>query len=74
VDYEGGVKVEIALSAQMIEVRTGAQVWANAVSEIGKVDQRNVPDVVSEMSNAMDRAMDKFLLSFPTSALASSRQ
>jgi len=74
VDYEGGVKVEIALSAQMIEVRTGAQVWANAVSEIGKVDQRNVPAVVSEMSNAMDRAMDKLLLSFPTSALASSRQ
>src|SRR5205807_3015556 len=74
VDYEGGVKVEVALSAQMIEVRTGAQVWANAVSEIGKVDQRNVPAVVSEMSNAMDRAMDKLLLSFPTSALASSRQ
>jgi ABC-type uncharacterized transport system auxiliary subunit len=74
VDYGGGVKVEVALSAQMIEVRTGAQVWANAVSEIGKVDQRNVPAVVSEMSNAMDRAMDKLLLSFPTSALASSRQ
>ena len=74
VDYAGGVKVEVALAAQMIEVRTGAQVWANAVSEIGKVDQRNVPAVVSEMSNAMDRAMDKLLLSFPTSALASSRQ
>ena len=74
VDYEGGVKVKVALSAQMIEVRTGAQVWANAVSEIGKVDQRNVPAVVSEMSNAMDRAMDRLLSSFPTSALASSRQ
>jgi ABC-type uncharacterized transport system auxiliary subunit len=74
VDYEGGVKVEVALSAQMIEVRTGAQVWANTVSEIGKVDQRNVPAVVSEMSNAMDRAMDRLLSSFPTSALASSRQ
>ncbi len=74
VDYEGGVKVEVALSAQMIEVRTGAQVWANAVSEIRKVDQRNVPAVVSEMSNAMDRAMDRLLSSFPTSALASSRQ
>jgi ABC-type uncharacterized transport system auxiliary subunit len=71
VDYEGGVKVEIALSAQMTDVRTGAQVWANAVIEVGRVDQRNVPAVVSEMSNAMDRAMDKLLLSFPTSALAS---
>jgi len=74
VDYEGGVKVEIALSAQMTDVRTGAQVWANAVTEVGRVDQRNVPAVVSEMSNAMDRAMDKLLLSFPTSALASSSQ
>ncbi len=74
VDYEGGVKVEVALSAQMTDVRTGAQVWANAVTEVGRVDQRNVPAVVSEMSNAMDRAMYKLLLSFPTSALASSRQ
>jgi TolB-like protein len=74
VDYEGGVKVEVALSAQMTDVRTGAQVWANAVTEVGRVDQRNVPAVVSEMSNAMDRAINKLLLSFPTSALASNRQ
>ena len=74
VDYDGGVKVEVSLSAQMMDVRTGAQVWANSVTEIGKVDQRNIPAVVSEMSDAMDRAIDKLLLSFPTSALASSRQ
>src|SRR5258708_19425408 len=65
VDYGGGVKVEVALSAQMIEVRTGAQVWANAVSEIGKVDQRNIPAVVSAISNAMDLPMDKLFSSFP---------
>jgi len=41
--------------------------------EMGRVDQRNVPAGVSEMSNTMDRAIDKLLLSFPTSALASSR-
>jgi len=74
VDYEGGVKVEVALSAQMIEVRTGAQVWADSANEMGRVDQRNVPAVVSEMSSAMDRAINKLLLSFPTSALASNRQ
>ena len=73
VDYEGGVKVEVALSAQMIEVRTGAQVWADSANEMGRVDQRNVPAVMSEMSNTMDRAIDKLLSSFPTSALASSR-
>jgi hypothetical protein len=74
VDYEGGVKVEVSLSARMIEVRTGAQVWANSATEMAKVDQRNVPAVVSEMSNAMDRAIVKLLSSFPTSALVSSRQ
>jgi len=74
VDYEGGVKVEVALSAQVIEVRTGAQVWADSANEMGRVDQRNVPAVVSEMSSAMDRAINKLLLSFPTSALASNRQ
>src|SRR5713101_214042 len=74
VDYEGGVKVEVVLSAQMIEVRTGAQVWADSANEMGRVDQRNVPAVVSEMSSAMDRAINKLLLSFPTSALASNRQ
>ena len=73
-DYEGGVKVEVSLSARMIEVRTGAQVWANSATEMTKVDQRNVPAVVSEMSNAMDRAIVKLLSSFPTSALVSSRQ
>jgi len=36
VDYEGGVKVEVALSAQMIEVRTRVQVWANSATEIGE--------------------------------------
>jgi ABC-type uncharacterized transport system auxiliary subunit len=71
VDYDGGVKVEVALSAQMIEVRTGAQVWANSSTEMARVDQRSVPAVVSEMSNAMDRAIDKLFSSFPTSALAS---
>src|SRR6266403_4453411 len=74
VDYDGGIKVEVALFAQMIEVRTGAQVWANSANEIVKVDHRNVAAVVSEMSNAMGRAIDKLLASFPTSESASSRQ
>src|SRR5258708_7271421 len=51
VDYQGGVKADVTLSAQMLELLTGAPVCANAVSERGKVAQRNVPAVVSEMSN-----------------------
>src|SRR5258708_7433640 len=70
VDYEGGVKGEVALSAQMIEVRTGAPVCANAVSERGKVAQRNVPAVVSEKRNAMGTRSEKMCVSFSDFGLA----
>ena len=50
IDYEGGVKVEVAISAQMTNLATGATVWTNAVSEVGDVNKRDVPAVVSEMN------------------------
>jgi ABC-type uncharacterized transport system auxiliary subunit len=65
VDYEGGVKVEVALSAQMTNLSTGATVWSNAVSEVGTVAQRNVPAVVSAMNSTMDRAINKLLTPAP---------
>jgi len=40
-DYDGGVKVEAAVSAQMVRLSTGATVWANSVSEVGQVDKRS---------------------------------
>src|SRR6202142_2781556 len=41
IDYEGGVKVEVAISAQMTNLATGVTVWANSVSEVGDVNKRN---------------------------------
>jgi ABC-type uncharacterized transport system auxiliary subunit len=64
-DYEGGVKVEIALSAQMTSVATGATVWSNAVSEVGDVNKRDVPAVVSEMNGTMERAIKELLSPMP---------
>ena len=64
-DYEGGVKVEIALSAQMTNIATGATVWSNTVSEVGDVNKRDVPAVVSEMNNTMERALNKLLSPIP---------
>jgi ABC-type uncharacterized transport system auxiliary subunit len=61
VDYEGGVKVEVAISAQTTNLTTGAVVWTNTVSEVGSVGQRDVPAVVSEMSRTMERAIEKLL-------------
>jgi ABC-type uncharacterized transport system auxiliary subunit len=73
VDYEGGVKVEVALSAQMTDLRTGTTVWANSASDIENVAQRNVPAVVSEMSHTMDRTIEKLLSSIPSPAPQTSR-
>jgi uncharacterized lipoprotein YmbA len=65
VDYEGGVKVEVAISAQMTSVRTDVAVWTNTVDEVGRVDQREVPAVVSEMNRTMERAIEKLLTPLP---------
>jgi ABC-type uncharacterized transport system auxiliary subunit len=65
IDYEGGVKVVVAISAQMIRVDTGATVWTKAVSETGNVEKRDVAAVVSAMSDTMDRAMQELLTPVP---------
>src|SRR6266851_3305715 len=65
VDYEGGVKVEVAISAQMTNLATGATVWTKAVSEVGNVNRRDVPAVVSEMNRTLERAIKKLLSPMP---------
>src|SRR5271166_6900479 len=65
VDYGSGVKVEVAMSAQITRVATGATVWRNAVSETRPVPQRNVPGVVSEMNRTVDLAINKLLSTVP---------
>ena len=65
VDYQGGIKVEVSLSAQITNLITGATVWSNAVSELGDVNKRDVPSVVSEMSHTMQRAIAKLLSPIP---------
>jgi ABC-type uncharacterized transport system auxiliary subunit len=64
-DYQSGVKVEIALSAQITKVETGETIWSNTVSETGSVSQRNVPGVVSQMNRTMDVAISKLLSTVP---------
>ena len=66
VDYESGVKVEVAISAQITRVATGATVWSNAVSETRPVSQRNVQGVVSRMNQTTALAIDRLLATVPT--------
>lgn len=65
IDYEGGVRVEVAISAQMLRLSTGETVWRNSVSETGQVEKRDVPAVVAEMSRTMERAIEKLLTPGP---------
>src|ERR1700693_3361462 len=65
IDYAGGVKVEVAISAQMTNLPTGRTVWSNAASEVGDVNKRDVPAVVSEMNSTMERAIRKLLSPMP---------
>jgi len=68
IDYEGGVKVEVALSAQMVELSTGATVWTNSVNETGQVNKRDVPAVVSAMNRTMNAAIEQLLTPGPAAA------
>jgi ABC-type uncharacterized transport system auxiliary subunit len=71
-DYQGGVKVQVAISAEMTSISTGAIVWSNAVSEIGDVDKRDVPAVVSEMNRRMERAIEKLVTPLSVGSLVGS--
>jgi len=73
IDYEGGVKVEVAVSAQMTKLETGTIVWSKAVSEVGEVNQHDVPTVVSELSHTMERAIEKLLTPVPGTLTAVSK-
>jgi cholesterol transport system auxiliary component len=72
VDSPAGVKVEVAISAQITRVATGTKVWSNAVSETRPVPQRNVGGVVSEMNRTVDLALNRLLSTVPA-PLASER-
>ena len=65
IDYEGGVKVEVAISAQMTSLATGTTVWTNSVSEVETVGRKDVPSVVSEMNRTMGRTIEKLLTPAP---------
>jgi ABC-type uncharacterized transport system auxiliary subunit len=65
VDGGAGTKVEVAMSAQIIRVSTGAAVWSNSVSEVGTVSQHNVAGVVSQMNRTTEVALTKLLSTIP---------
>ena len=63
VDYEDGVRVEVALSAQVIDLHSGKTVWTNSASNTAKVEERKVSGVVTQMSSTTDRTIEELLQS-----------
>ncbi len=66
IDYQGSIKVQVALSAEVTSIAARATVWTNSVSEIGDVNQHDVPAVVAEMDRTMQRAIEKLLSPLPS--------
>jgi ABC-type uncharacterized transport system auxiliary subunit len=62
-DYEGGVRVEVAMSAQITNLKTGTTVWNKSVDEVEKVERHSVTGVVSGMNRAMERSVAKLVSS-----------
>lgn len=71
-DYEGGVQVEVALSAQVTDLHSGNTVWVNSSAEKAKVREHKVSAVVAQMSSLTDRSIEDLLksLALPPAATA----
>jgi ABC-type uncharacterized transport system auxiliary subunit len=65
IDYEGGVKVEVAVSAQIVQLSTGDTIWSNSADEVGMVEKHDVPSVVSAMNRATEQAIESLLTPSP---------
>jgi uncharacterized lipoprotein YmbA len=61
VDSNGGVHVEAMISAELVNVRTGASVWAGTVTETSKVSDRNMNSIVVAMSHAAQSGVDQIV-------------
>jgi ABC-type uncharacterized transport system auxiliary subunit len=73
VDDKDGVRVEVAISAQITRVKSGATIWSNAVSEVHPVSRRTVPGVVSQMNQTVDVAINKLLSTVPAQVASGKR-
>ena len=61
VDYKSGVQVEVRLSAQLINVRTGSALWAGAVTKTSEVSTRDMSAVVAALSHTLQGSIDELV-------------
>jgi hypothetical protein len=73
VDRGPDVFVEVRLSAQLTDLRTGDVLWKDALSETTKLEQHAVPAIVAGISRAAGDVVERLVSSMqngivPTSA------
>lgn len=73
IDYGGPVRVEAKISAELVNLRTGATEWTGAAVETSRVDNRNVNSVVVAMNHAVQNSIDQLVASLDQRLLAKSQ-
>ncbi len=61
VDYDGTVRVQTKLSAELVDLRTGATVWTGSAGEASNVEKSNMNSVVAAMSHALQMNIDRLV-------------
>jgi uncharacterized lipoprotein YmbA len=61
VDYKTGVQVEVKLSAQLVNLRTGASLWAGSVTRTSEVGTRDMSSVVAAMSQTVQGSINELM-------------
>jgi ABC-type uncharacterized transport system auxiliary subunit len=61
IDYDNHLQVEVRLSAQLLNTKTGTTVWAGETTKTALVDQRQVNSVVRAMGEATQQSLDQLV-------------
>jgi len=72
VDKGRDVFIEVGLSAQLKNLKTGEVLWIDSSSETSKVGNRTVPSIVAEMSQAAENAVEHLVCSMQNRVASSS--
>jgi uncharacterized lipoprotein YmbA len=66
VDYDGGVRVEARIQAELVNQRTGETLWTGDVSETSNVETHTVGAVVAAMSASVSSGIDRLVTGMAT--------
>jgi cholesterol transport system auxiliary component len=57
IDQRSKVSIEVSLSARLINLRTGEELWRDTSTKTATLDERSVPGIVSELSRDLGSAV-----------------